>query len=198
MKLISSAELKDRLSPVDLTAPAPSRHQPAGVLVPLFWRAAQPHLVFTQRTGTVKHHQSQISFPGGVFDAGDKHLLATALREAQEEIGLDPGQVEVLGMLRPTTTITGFWINPFVARIPYPYEFRLNQEEVARLLIFALEDFLPAARWRTGPYTYQGQTIRVCCWHFGDTCIWGATARLILDLLTRLDQNPFGSTPCRD
>ncbi len=194
----SLPELKARLSPLDLTSPGPPGCQPAGVLVPLFCAAGEPQVLFTQRTGTVKHHQSQISFPGGVADPGDENLLATALREAQEEIGLDPQRVEVIGMLRPTATVTGFWINPFVALIPYPYVFRLNPQEVARLLIIPLREFFPPERWRTEPYTYQGKTISVCCWHQGDTCIWGATARLLLDLLTRLEKNPFGATPCRD
>lgn len=198
MTMISLADLKARLAPLDLTATGPPECQPAGVLVPIFCADHGPHLIFTQRTGTVKHHQSQISFPGGVFDPGDADLLSTALREAQEEIGLDPGRVEVIGMLKPTATVTGFWINPFVALVPYPYDFRLNPEEVAKLLIFPLKDFFPPARWRTGPYTYQGKTVSVCCWHQDDTCIWGATARLLLDLLTRLDKNPFGATPCRD
>jgi 8-oxo-dGTP pyrophosphatase MutT (NUDIX family) len=192
------ATLKDCLAPLNLAIPEPPGCQPAAVLIPVFWRQDTPHLVFTQRTDTVKHHRSQISFPGGVADPGDADLLATALREAQEEIGLDPGQVEVLGMLQPTATITGFWINPFVGLIPYPYDFRPNPEEVAHLLIYPLPAFLPPARWRTGPYTYQGKTVSVCCWHQGDICIWGATARLLLDLLSRLGKNPFGATPCRD
>jgi len=190
--------LRALLSPVTLSAAGPSDCQASGVLVPLFWEGGEVHLVFTQRTATVKHHQSQISFPGGVADPGDPHLLATALRESWEEIGLRPRDVEVLGMLQPTTTVTGFFIVPYVGRIPHPYAFRLNPREVARLLTIPLAAFFPADRWRTGPYTYESRTILVCCWHLGDTCIWGATARLLLDLLSRLGKNPFGTTPCQD
>jgi 8-oxo-dGTP pyrophosphatase MutT (NUDIX family) len=195
---LSPAGLGSVLSPVVPTDDSPPDCQPAGVLVPLFWQEGEPHLLFTQRTELVKHHQSQISFPGGVADPGDPHLLGTALREAWEEIGLAPRDVRVLGMLAPTATVTGFYIHPYVGVIPYPYDFRLNPREVARLLTYPLAEFLPPERWRTGPYTYQGRTVSVCCWHLDDTCIWGATARLLLDLLSRLGKNPFGTTPCRD
>ncbi len=195
---LSPAALQALLSPVTLSADSPPDCQPAGVLVPVFWQAEEPHLLFTQRTEQVKHHRNQISFPGGVADAGDPHLLATALRETWEEIGLAPREVQVLGMLAPTATVTGFCIHPFVGVIPYPYDFRPNPREVARLFTLPLAEFFPPRRWRTDLYTYEGRTVSVCCWHLRDTCIWGATARLVLDLLNRLGKNPFGITPCRD
>lgn len=195
---LSPASLAAVLAPVTLADDSPPDCHPAGVLVPVFWQGGEPHLLFTQRTELVKHHQSQISFPGGVADPGDPHLLATALRETWEEIGLPPREVQVLGMLDPTATVTGFFIHPFVGVIPYPYDFCPNPREVARLLTFPVAEFFPPERWRTGPYTYQGRTVSVCCWHLNDTCIWGATARLLLDLLSRLGKNPFGTTPCRD
>ena len=105
----------------------------------------------------MKDHRGQIAFPGGVKDAGDPNLLATALRETQEEIGLEPEAVEVLGALPPVATITGYHITPFVGLIPHPYDFRPNPLEVKRLLLLPLADFYPAERWSCGHYRYQGQ-----------------------------------------
>ncbi|HEY9072590.1 MAG TPA: CoA pyrophosphatase, partial [Desulfobaccales bacterium] len=120
-------------NPVE-AAPAPGL-APAGVLAPLFFQGEAAHLLFTQRTFTLKDHRGQISFPGGVRHDGDADLRATALREAQEEIGLDPQVVEVLGALQPVSTITGYCINPFVGLIPYPYDFQPSPLEVKRLLL---------------------------------------------------------------
>jgi len=172
-------------------SPPPPGLLPAGVLAPLFFAEGEPHLLFTQRTLTLRDHRGQISFPGGVRDQGDPDLLTTALRETQEEIGLEPQVVEVVGRLHPIATITGYWINPFVALIPHPYDFRLNHREVRRLLLLPLKGFFPPDRWSSGSYTYKGKTTRVCSWRGGATVIWGATARLLLDLLERLGQNPF-------
>ncbi len=182
--------LKSRLSlkPVE---PPPPDLVPAGVLAPLFCKDGLAHLLFTQRTFTVKDHRGQISFPGGVRHDGDPDLLATALREAQEEIGLDPQVVEVLGALPPVDTITGYCINPFVGVIPHPYDFRPNPLEVKRLLLLPLEGFYEAGRWSTGVYHYQGRATRVYYWRCNREVIWGATAQILLHLLARLGQHPI-------
>ena len=135
------ARLKDHLprepAPLD---PDPDL-VPAGVLVPLFVAAEQFQVLFIQRTLLVKDHRGQIAFPGGVRDPEDAHLLATALRETEEEIGLAPEAVEVLGTLAPVATITGYHITPFVGLIPHPYDFRPSPREVKRLLPLPLEEF---------------------------------------------------------
>jgi 8-oxo-dGTP pyrophosphatase MutT (NUDIX family) len=193
--------LKDRFSLNPDPQAAPPDLQPAGVLAPLFLVDAELHLLFTQRTMTVRDHRGQISFPGGVLSPGDPHLLATALRETQEEIGLAPEKVEVLGSLKPLATVTGYWVTAFVGLIPYPYDFLLNSGEVQRLLLLPLEGFCDPRRWNSGDYTYKGRIVRVCCWKQQQTVIWGATARLLLDLLARLGENPFPGeedTPCVD
>lgn len=184
--------LKDCLQKESHREALPLKLVPAGVLAPLFEAGGEIRLLFTQRTLHLKDHQGQISFPGGVQDPGDQSLLDTALRETEEEIGLKARDVEILGELSPRATVTGYWIHPFVGRIPHPYEFRLNRHEVKRLLIFPLTAFFGPERWSTGDYTYQGRTVRVCCWKEGNTVIWGATARILLDLLGRLGQHPLG------
>ncbi len=193
------SRLKERLSPPEPPAAAPPGLSPASVLAPFFLVKGEPHLLFTQRTHTVRNHQGQISFPGGVKDPKDPDLLTTALRETEEEIGLKPEAVQVLGALRPVSTVTGYWIIPFVGLIPYPYDFRPNPLEVRRLLTQPVKDFFPPERWNTGDYHYQGKVLRVCCWRLGDTTIWGATARMLLDLLARLGENPLSDHPaCLD
>lgn len=201
MPIFSPAFLKSRLS-LNPAAPQPSPgFKPAGVLAPIFYVEGAPQVLFTKRTLTVRDHRGQISFPGGVLSAGDPHLLATALRETREEIGLDPQTVEVLGSLTPLATVTGYWITAFVGLIPYPYDFHLSSREVQKLLLLPLEDFCEPRRWSAGNYNYKTKTIPVCYWKHRRTVIWGATARLLLDLLQRLGENPFpGETdaPCVD
>jgi 8-oxo-dGTP pyrophosphatase MutT (NUDIX family) len=170
---------------------APAGLLPAAVLAPVFLSAGELQVLFTQRTMHLKDHQGQISFPGGVREPGDLNLLATALRETEEEIGLKPAGLEILGTLNPVATVTGYWVNPFVALIPYPYDFCVNHHEVHRLLVFPLADFCVPARWSTGPYRYKDRTVQVCCWKHQDTVIWGATARILLDFLARLGERPL-------
>jgi 8-oxo-dGTP pyrophosphatase MutT (NUDIX family) len=173
------------------TEPASPSPVPAGVLAPLFFQGQEAHLLFTQRTFTLKDHRGQISFPGGVRQAEDPDLQATALRETQEEIGLEPRVVEVLGALPLVATITGYRITPFVGLIPHPYDFHPNPLEVRRLLLLPLAGFFEAARWSSGQYHYKGRTTRVCYWRLNREVIWGATARILLNLLALLGQHPI-------
>jgi len=160
---------------------------PAAVLIPLFYEGPELMMLFTQRTYLVKHHRGQISFPGGVHDSTDDNLLTTALRESQEEIGLAPEKVDILGFLNSTLTITGFLVHSFVGLIPYPYEFRLNVREVARLLSFPVRELLRPHRWRTGPHEWEGKRTTVYYCQMPETTIWGATARILVDFLAVLD-----------
>ena len=186
------ALLKARLAQSNPAEPAPPPDlAPAAVLAPLFFKDGEAQLLFTQRTFTLKDHRGQISFPGGVRQAEDPDLKATALRETQEEIGLDPKDVEVLGALAPLDTITGYCINPFVGLIPYPYDFQPSPLEVKRLLLLPLEDFYPPERWSSSIYRYKGRSTRVCHWRLNHEVIWGATAQILLNLLAYLGQHPI-------
>jgi 8-oxo-dGTP pyrophosphatase MutT (NUDIX family) len=192
MTLTALGQLKDRLT-LELARPTPAPDLvPAGVLVPLFLKTGELQVLFTQRTLMVKDHRGQIAFPGGVRDPEDPHLLATALRETEEEIGLAPEAVEVLGTLPSLATVTGYHITPFVGLIPHPYDFHPSPREVKRLLTWPVAEFFAPERWTSGPYTFQGRTTRVCYWQNGQEVVWGATARILLTLLTHLGVFPLG------
>lgn len=158
----------------------------AAVLVPLFVRDGEAHLVFTKRREDLKRHPGEISFPGGRRDEGDLDLPATALREACEEIGLPPDGVEIIGALQPTPTIaTGYAVYPFVGLIEPGLEWTLSPREVEVVLELSIADL------RTG-YGRQrmlrrGIPFRTDVYVVGDDLIWGATARILADLLERLD-----------
>ncbi len=191
MVVSTLARLKEQL-PQEPEPPGPASDLvSAGVLVPLFVKEEEVQVLFTQRTLTVKDHRGQIAFPGGVRDPEDAHLLATALRESFEEIGLTPEAVEVLGTLPPVATITGYHITPFVGLIPYPYDFKPNSREVKRLLALPVSAFYAPERWSSGPYNFQGRITRVCCWRNGQEVVWGATARILLNLLAHLGVQPL-------
>jgi 8-oxo-dGTP pyrophosphatase MutT (NUDIX family) len=153
--------------------------QQAAVLVPLYLDAGkQLHAVFTRRRHDLRRHAGEISFPGGRRDEGES-LTETALREAHEEIGLPPGEVEVLGALPPTPTfVTNYAIYPYVGLIERGFEWVIAHAEVDEVLELPLEDL------RTGR---RGITFRTPTYEAGGHVIWGATARILGELLGRLD-----------
>jgi len=179
--------LKSRLS-LDPPPPEPPPGlQPAGVLAPVFFVDTTPHLLFTKRTLTVRDHRGQISFPGGVRSSKDPHLLATALRETEEEIGVDRNVIEVWGRINQSHTLgSGYWISPFVGLVPYPYEFKPNNVEVERLIIVPFSHLLDPANFSEGTYDWGGQTWMTQLYTYGDDVIWGLTARLLYNFLTLL------------
>lgn len=160
----------------------------AAVLLPLYGWPGDPGLVFTERRADLRRHAGEISFPGGRRDPGDADLSATALREAHEEIGLDPAAVD-LGETLPTTStfVTGYRIHPFVGRIPHPGELSLapNPAEVETVLTFSLEVLRESYEIRR--LVRRGVPIHTPTYEVEGHLIWGATARILGDLLDRFD-----------
>jgi 8-oxo-dGTP pyrophosphatase MutT (NUDIX family) len=158
------------------------------VLVPLFLGTdEQPHAVFTKRRTDLRRHAGEISFPGGRRDPEDADLRETALREAEEEIGLPRADVEVLGELEPTSTfVTGYLIHPFVGLIPAGRRWRLSPAEVDSVLELPLQE-LRDGRTRTS-IERRGITFETDAYIVGETLIWGATARILESLLGQLDR----------
>jgi 8-oxo-dGTP pyrophosphatase MutT (NUDIX family) len=161
----------------------------AGVLVALFVDGGRLHAVFTRRRHDLRRHPGEISFPGGRHDDTDPDLLATALREAEEEIGLAPSAVQVLGALQPTPTIaTGYAIYPFVGLIEPGMTWTLSAREVAEVLELALDDL--RAGYGRRRLLRRGIPIRTDTYVVGDDLIWGATARILADLFERIGLLP--------
>jgi 8-oxo-dGTP pyrophosphatase MutT (NUDIX family) len=156
----------------------------AGVLVPLFVRDRGLWILFTRRTETVEQHRGQISFPGGAQEAVDATLWETALRESEEEIGLAPSDAIALGSLSPIVTVTNFYVEPYVAAIPQPYVFRPQEAEIAELLEVPVASLMDPAVLEKKPF--PGREEPVLFYHHGKNVIWGATARMLEELLEAL------------
>ena len=158
----------------------------AAVLVPLYLDGAgRLHAVFTRRRDDMRKHPGEISFPGGRRDEGEDALTRTALREAQEEIGLPPGAVELVGALQPTPTfVTNYAIYPFVGLIEPGHEWVPQDAEVAEVLELGLTDI--RAGYGRRRLVRRGVPFRMDTYQVGDHVIWGATARIVADLLDRV------------
>ena len=170
----------------------------AAVLVPLYQHDGVLHAVFTKRREDLRRHPGEISFPGGRYDEGERDLVATALREADEEIGLAADAVEILGALQPTPTIaTGYAVYPFVGMIEPGHSWTLSAREVAEVIEFSLPSLL--AGYGRRRLVRRGLPIRTDTYVVGDHLIWGATARILADLFDRItpllsaDQNSAGN-----
>jgi len=158
----------------------------AAVLVPVFGHPHEPGIVFTERRADLRRHPGEISFPGGRRDHPDEDLEATALREAEEEIGLDPRGVELVGALPPIGTfVTGYAVHPFVGLIAEGLSFDPNPAEVAAVLTFTFEELRSGFAMRR--LVRRGVPIRTPTYVVGGHLIWGATARILAELLDRLD-----------
>lgn len=172
--------LSDGYSELELTDQ--TRLKCAAVLVPLIQEGEAWSLLFTHRTDRVESHKGQVSFPGGGCDENENTPEETALREAQEEIGLDPSAVRVLGRLTNLLTVSSFRVTPVVGMIAWPIVLRLGTEEVERVFTMPL-DWLADRRnrWELG---MPGRNRTVIFFHpYDGELLWGATARITVDFL---------------
>ncbi len=171
-----SSRRKEKISDKSLTA--------AAVLVPILCKGEEYHILFTQRSNQVAHHKGQVSFPGGARSEVDSSLLDTALRESWEEIGLEAKDVEILGELDDTPTTTSrFVISPFVAFVPYPYEFRVNRHEIDEIFDVPVSALLYKANVTEERYVFGDEIVRAYSYEYGGRVIWGATARIVQQFL---------------
>jgi 8-oxo-dGTP pyrophosphatase MutT (NUDIX family) len=187
---LSEQAIVQRLAalPPDVPNPEFEQLRAASVLVPLVWWDACWHLLYTRRTETVQSHKGQVSFPGGASDAEDASPEATALREAYEEIGLLPGEVEILGHLNRRPTISQYYVTPIVARVPWPYAFVLSPNEVTRVFTVPLDWLADPANYEERPRIVMGGYYQKVVYYqpFDGEIVWGLTARITLDFLQAL------------
>jgi 8-oxo-dGTP pyrophosphatase MutT (NUDIX family) len=145
----------------------------AAVLIPMFEKEGEAHLWFVRRPTSMRSHAGQVAFPGGKNDASDESLLDTALREAEEELGIARGTVDVLGALDDAPTVTGFTITPWVGWLAQGHAVRPNPSEVARAFAPPLRAFLEPA---SGVGPWRG-------WTVDGELVWGVTAGIVADLV---------------
>ena len=153
------------------------------------------HLLLTRRSDHLAEHRGQVAFPGGRSDPGDPSPEATALREAEEEIGLKPADVQILGCLNSVLTITNYCITPVIGVIPWPYPIRLEQNEVSRVFTIPLNWLADPGhheiRQRTFPPPYStslgSESFPVIYFHpYDNEVLWGVSAKITMDLLKAL------------
>ncbi len=182
------SDLADRLLSAEAAAAMETRGgTSAAVLLALYGWPEEPGLIFTERRADLRRHAGEISFPGGRQDEIDADLATTALREAQEEIALDPARVELVGALPPVSTfVTGYRVHPFVGLVAHPAELGLvpNPTEVETVLTFSLEVLRENYEMRR--LIRRGVPIHTPTYEVEGQLIWGATARILGELLERL------------
>ncbi len=161
---------------------------PAAVLIGLVGHRDGLTVLFTQRTGHLLHHPGQISFPGGHMDASDKTPEQTALRETEEEIGLNRGHVETIGRLDTYVTRTGFSITPVVALVKPPFDVEPDPHEVDEVFEVPLAFLLDPANHKRHSREIEGEIREFHAVPYGDYYIWGATAGILINLYEVLRQ----------
>jgi len=178
-------ELRNRLaSPLPRRLPATDARE-AAVLVPMYVDAGALWTVLTQRSADLPHHQSQIAFPGGALEDGETPWQA-AVRETEEEIGIDPGTVVQLGELDEAATPSGFRIVPCVGAVRFPYTTRINEAEIAEVFSVPLLEFANVRIVEDRAVRIDGRESTLRIYHVAGRQVWGLTARILQNLLQRL------------
>ncbi len=162
---------------------------PAAVVILVYDRDGEAHVLFTERTEHVEHHKGQISFPGGAWDGADERLETTALRETQEEIGVDPEDVDIVGQLDDMITISNFRVTPYVGILSTnsEYPFVVNEREVAKVVQVPLSHLMDERNMELEVRQHQGKQVLVPAYTYEGHRIWGATARMLRQFLELLD-----------
>jgi 8-oxo-dGTP pyrophosphatase MutT (NUDIX family) len=187
-----------RVLPPDLGLRLESVHEPLlepgslefAAVIGLLLDGPEPdelRLLLIQRSHDLRQHAGQLAFPGGKREPSDRDLLDTALREAEEEVGLPRDRVTVLGRLHPVPTPTGFMIVPFIGRVHGDWQPRGVSPEVGRILTPSLRELMdPAIYRKRGSVEWQGRNYDLHEYAISDPPLWGATARMVWDLLDRI------------
>jgi 8-oxo-dGTP pyrophosphatase MutT (NUDIX family) len=156
---------------------------PAAVLIPLYLKDGTCHILFTKRTEHLHHHRGEISFPGGARHAEDRDLLETALRESNEEVGIAPADVEVLGVLDDFYSVYDYCVTPYVGLLPADYRFTASPAEIERIIEVPVAHLLRPEIFRTEDWTWKGRPHPVLFYTWGTDEIWGLTAAILRQFL---------------
>lgn len=170
----------------DFKLPAGRKLRPAGVLIAVMDTTTGPEVILTKRSSALKHHPGQIAFPGGKQDEGDDDVIAAALREAREEVGLHPEQVTVLGTLPRHETVTSFTVTPVLARVTGVFTPVPEPGEVAEIFTVPLAHVTDPAKFSVQSRRWRGVRRHYYTVPFGPYYIWGATARILRGLAERM------------
>ena len=191
--ILPEAEISNRLAqarhesfheePFPQFAGRPARN--SAVLVPLAWADGDWHVLYTRRTDLVETHKGQVSFPGGATDPGDDSPEATALREAEEEVGLRRADVRILGRLGEMLTVTNFIVTPVVAVFPWPYAFKVHTIEVGRVFTLPLKWLSDHNNWQEFVRRETHRSM-IAYFPFDGELLWGVTARITVEFIRGL------------
>ncbi len=176
--------------PVRRRTPAEGQ-ETAAVLVPLYVQDGSLWVMLTRRAEALPNHGGQLAFPGGTREAGDEDEVATALREAGEELGIDPASVLVLGQLDDVVTVTGFVVSPVVGALPYPLALKPSEREVEAVVPVPFAYLANPEAVETEELLVAGERVASPVFHYRGLRIWGATARVVADLVERLSGVPL-------
>ncbi len=196
---LSATDIKTRFAgtampedPFDVVPPArwPARARreltadlvAAAVLIPIIYREDRLSVLLTERSPDLKHHAGQVSFPGGRMDPQDADVRATALRETQEEVGIDPGDIEIVGYLDPNPTVTGYAVTPVVGLVELRRKLVLDPVEVKSAFEVPLPFLLDEDNQEATQREFAGVTVPIAEFNYGEYRIWGATASMLIEL----------------
>ena len=190
---VNALNLDDFLSRFQLLRPQTSRAalnaRQAAVLVPIV-RRPQPGLLLTQRSARLRRHPGQVAFPGGAVDSSDASLIAAALREAQEEVAIPPECVDIIGVLPPVDSVTGFQVTPVLGVIPPDLHYHASEDEVASVFEMPLAEALRLGRYHPLDIHRRGDSHRVWLSWYQHYFVWGMTADIIRELALQVGLKP--------
>jgi 8-oxo-dGTP pyrophosphatase MutT (NUDIX family) len=179
-------DLKERIKTalaLHKRVPLPPGPVPSAVLIPLFLKNGVYHILFTKRAENLTHHRGEVSFPGGVYHPEDVDTLRTALRETSEEVGIAPGDVEILGALDDFITIHNYLVTPYVGFVAAGHSLRINPGEIERIIEVPLSFLLTPGIFQLRDWTWQGRTRPLFCVDYEGDTIWGLTAAMLKQFL---------------
>lgn len=189
----NALNLDDFLSRFQLLRPqtrqATTNQRQAAVLVPIV-RRPEPGLLLTQRSANLRKHPGQVAFPGGAVDSTDASLIAAALREAQEEVAIPPESVEIIGILPPVDSVTGFQVTPVVGVIPPNLHYHASLDEVSSVFEMPLSEALRLGRYHPLDIYRRGDSHRVWLSWYQHYFVWGMTAGIIRELALQVGLKP--------